>query len=104
MITNVLRKALGIGQVGQGFGRSSFTAWVWIGMVMMNMIRSTSMTSINGVVFISIIGEPSSLPPDIAMVGYSWILVCLEPAGDQPFGSTGFEMKPTVGYPAACTL
>jgi hypothetical protein len=29
------------------------------------------MTSINGVVFISIIGEPSSLPPDIAMGWYS---------------------------------
>jgi hypothetical protein len=29
------------------------------------------MTSISGVVFISIIGEPSSLPPDIAIVGYS---------------------------------
>ncbi len=41
--------------------------WVATGMVMMNMMRSTSMTSINGVVFISIIGEPSSLPPDIAM-------------------------------------
>jgi hypothetical protein len=27
------------------------------------------MTSINGVVFISIIGEPSSLPPLIAMRG-----------------------------------
>jgi hypothetical protein len=27
------------------------------------------MTSINGVVFISIIGEPSSLPPLIAMGG-----------------------------------
>ena len=29
------------------------------------------MTSINGVVFISIIGSPSSLPPDIAIVVYS---------------------------------
>jgi hypothetical protein len=31
------------------------------------MMSMQSMTSINGVVFISIIGEPSSLPPDIAM-------------------------------------
>src|SRR3546814_18081567 len=32
-----------------GTGRSIFTAWVWTGMVMMNMMRGTSMTSINGV-------------------------------------------------------
>ena len=38
-----------------------FTACVWIGMVMMNMISSTSMTSISGVMFISVIG--SSSPP-----------------------------------------
>jgi hypothetical protein len=42
--------------LGLGRGMSSFTAWVMIGMVMMNMIRSTSMTSMSGVVFISIIG------------------------------------------------
>ena len=30
-------------------------------MVMMNMIRSTSMTSINGVTFMSIIGSPTAL-------------------------------------------
>ena len=52
------------------------------------------MTSINGVMFISIIGAPSSWPPDIAMGTYSLNYV---PAADQPFGSTGFEMKPTVG-------
>src|SRR3546814_570380 len=43
-----------------GTGRSIFTAWVWTGMVMMNMMRSTSMTSINGVMFTSIIGSSSS--------------------------------------------
>src|SRR6218665_1034443 len=36
-------------------------------MVMMNMMRSTSRTSINGVVFRSIIGSPSSRPPLIAI-------------------------------------
>ena len=51
------------GSIGGGVGlstfcgRSSFTAWVCTGMVMMNMIRSTSMTSINGVVLISIMGS-----------------------------------------------
>jgi hypothetical protein len=35
---------------------------------MMNMMRRTSRTSINGVMFMSIIGAPSSEPPDIAMV------------------------------------
>src|SRR4051812_38262787 len=40
---------------------SSFTACVWIGMVMMSMTSRTSMTSINGVVFISTI--TSSAPP-----------------------------------------
>src|SRR4051794_40987115 len=42
-------------------GRSSFTAWVWIGMVMMNMMRRTSMTSMSGVTLTSSIGSPDSL-------------------------------------------
>ena len=54
---------------GVACGKSMLTEWVATGMVMMNMMRSTSMTSINGVVFISIIGEPSSLPPLIAIGG-----------------------------------
>src|ERR687890_592307 len=41
-------------------GRSSFTAWVWIGIVMMNMIRRTSMTSMRGVVLMSTIGSEDS--------------------------------------------
>src|SRR3546814_10024075 len=45
-----------IGSTGGGLvcslscGRSILTAWVWIGMVMINMMSRTSMTSINGVV------------------------------------------------------
>jgi hypothetical protein len=39
-------------------GRVSGTLWVAIGMVMMNMISSTSMTSISGVVLSSLIGSP----------------------------------------------
>lgn len=46
-------------------GMSSFTACVITGSVMMNMINNTNMTSINGVVLISIIGAPSSLPPTL---------------------------------------
>ena len=38
------------------------------GLVMMNMMSSTSKTSINGVMFMSVIGCPSSWPPDIPMV------------------------------------
>ena len=47
---------------------SSLTAWVITGIVMMNMINNTSMTSINGVVLMSHIA-PSSLllGPLIAM-------------------------------------
>src|SRR5690606_26967264 len=56
---------------GLGEGRSISTECVATGMVMMNMMRSTSMTSISGVVFISIIGSPSSVPPDIAIADYS---------------------------------
>src|SRR5690348_8338139 len=68
-----------IGSIGGGVellfcGRSSFTAWVWIGMVMISMMISTSMTSINGVVLISIIGSPSELllVVCIAMTGGSF--------------------------------
>jgi hypothetical protein len=38
----------------------SFTAWVCMGMVMMNMMSSTSMTSISGVTLMSIIGGGST--------------------------------------------
>src|SRR5690242_17660374 len=40
---------------------SIFTAWVWIGRVMMSMTSSTSITSINGVVFISTMTSSSPL-------------------------------------------
>src|SRR5688572_29309037 len=69
-----------IGSTGGGVwfawltGRSSFTAWLWIGMVMMNMMRRTSITSMSGVVLMSIIGSPSvlSLVVCIAMAIFSW--------------------------------
>ena len=47
------------------WGRSMPTLCVWIGMVMMNMMSSTSMTSISGVVFISPIGmSPDGITGD----------------------------------------
>ncbi len=48
-------------------GKSSFTAWVWTGMVMMNMMRRTNMTSMSGVTFMSIIGSPSALSPAVCI-------------------------------------
>src|SRR5687767_8398914 len=50
---------------------SSFTACDITGSVMMNMINNTNITSMSGVVLISIIGSPSPPPPTcIAMVCY----------------------------------
>ena len=48
----------------------SFTACVWIGIVMISMIRSTSITSMRGVVLMSTItsgSPPPALPTVIAM-------------------------------------
>src|SRR2546427_2007575 len=49
----------------------SFTAWVWMGMVMMSMMSSTSITSMSGVVLMSTITSGSCPPPGprfIAMI------------------------------------
>src|SRR4051794_18412676 len=43
-------------------GMLSFTAWVWIGMVMISMMSSTSITSISGVVLMSTITSASFCP------------------------------------------
>ena len=52
-----------------GRGMSSFTACVITGMVMMNMMSNTSMTSMSGVVLMSHIAPSLLLPTLIAMVG-----------------------------------
>src|SRR6185312_8357147 len=44
-------------------GMLSFTAWVWIGIVMISMMRSTSITSMSGVVLMSTITSGSAEPP-----------------------------------------
>src|SRR5258708_35221020 len=53
---------------GGGSGLSIFTACVMLGIVMMKMIRSTSMTSISGVMLMSEYAWPSPLPPTLIAV------------------------------------
>src|SRR5580692_3558217 len=50
---------------GGGSGLSIFTACVMLGIVMMKMIRSTNMTSINGVILMSEYDWPSPPPPTL---------------------------------------
>src|SRR5271154_1003044 len=54
-----------VGGVGLGGGLSIFTAWVMLGIVMMKMISSTNMTSINGVILMSEYDWPSPPPPTL---------------------------------------
>src|SRR5215217_5475554 len=88
----------GGGLFGWLTGRSSFTAWVWIGMVMMNMMRRTNMTSMSGVVLMSSIGSPSGLS----------LAVCIDMANGSYRRSTEFgggsEMNPTRWNPACCMV
>src|SRR6186997_720753 len=52
-------------------GMSSLVAWVMTGIDMMSTMISTNMTSMSGVVLISIIGAPcSEAPTDIDMKSY----------------------------------
>src|SRR5689334_14419521 len=70
-------------------GMLSFTACVWIGMVMISMISSTSITSINGVVLMSTItsgSPPPPLPTDMAMVVFPFLLA-LERAARRRLGN-----------------
>src|SRR3979490_779662 len=48
---------------GTPTGMFSLTACVWMGIVMMSMMRSTSITSINGGVLMSTITSGSGFPP-----------------------------------------
>src|SRR6185312_13707105 len=57
VITSSFLSGFGGGTLnGGGDGKSSFTIWVCGGMVMISMMRSTSRTSISGVVFMPAIG------------------------------------------------
>src|SRR6266403_4020267 len=53
---------------GGGKGLSIFTAWVTGGSEMMKMISNTNMTSINGVMLMSVNDWPSPLPTAIAIL------------------------------------
>ena len=78
---------------------SKLTECSCAGMVMISMISSTSITSIKGVVLMSIItsGSVWLLPRFMAMV---WVLVVLGLALAVYCGSV---MKPTLLMPARCT-
>ena len=60
---------LGGGGALLGTGMFILTACVWMGMVMMNMINNTSITSINGVVLMSTITSSSLLFPTFIPMG-----------------------------------
>ena len=74
----------------------SFTACVCIGMVMISMMISTSITSMSGVVLMSTITSASRAPPpsDMAMLRFS----CQPPRGG------GSVMKPILRMPARWQL
>src|SRR6516162_7677947 len=63
MVRSITSGNTGGGGFWFGSGLSIFTACVMLGIVMMKMIRSTSMTSINGVMLMSEYDWPSPLPP-----------------------------------------
>src|SRR5260370_31349037 len=57
---------------GAPIGMFSLTACVWMGIVMMSMMSSTSITSINGVVLMSTITSGSCVPlPDPIFIAMS---------------------------------
>src|SRR5438309_6058258 len=57
---------------GVPIGMFSLTACVWMGIVMMSMMSSTSITSINGVVLMSTITSGSCVPfPDPIFIAMS---------------------------------
>src|SRR4029453_1476419 len=67
------------------------------GRVMMNMISSTNMTSINGVVLISIMGSSAPLPPTlIAMANTSYSSSWLTVQSALGTGGAGFGDEPAL--------
>src|SRR5262245_21517362 len=71
-------KSMSMRMMSGGFGGAALgaigmfilTAWVWIGIVMISMMISTSITSISGVVLMSIITSSALCSPTcIAMAG-----------------------------------
>ena len=75
---------------------SSFTACVITGSVMMNMISNTNMTSISGVVLMSIMGSPSPPPPTlIAMANYPVCICVGRSLAAGALAAPGSVMNPT---------
>ena len=81
-----------------GTGMFIFTACVWIGIVMMNMISSTSITSISGVVLMSTITSPSSSPADVPT--FMPMVSCPPSSARAATPAGGSVMKPTLKMPA----
>ncbi len=85
---------------GLPVGMLRFTVCSWIGMVMISMTSSTSITSISGVVLMSIMtsGSPEPLPEP------TFIAMIDAPGGRgrhrQPPRTGGSVMKPTLAMPA----
>src|SRR6185437_2849470 len=71
-------------------GMLSFTACVWIGMVMISMMSSTSITSMSGVVLMSTITSGSAELPVPTVIAMCRFLSRLLP-GDRPDGGLGDE-------------
>ncbi len=82
-------------------GMLRLTECSWIGIVMISMTRSTSITSISGVVLMSIMTsgspDPPPVPTFIAMVSS---LPCRARLSRQPPRTGGSVMKPTFAIPA----
>src|SRR2546429_252593 len=84
---------------GLPVGMLRLIACSWIGSVMISMTKSTSMTSISGVVLISIMTSGSAVIPGVAepiAIVRSSVLV----AARQVLLGGGSVMKPTLAMPA----
>src|ERR1700761_1605773 len=85
-----------------GRGMSSFTAWVWMGSVRISRVRSTSITSMSGVVLMSTSTSPSACEVDIAMGSYLFSITYLRNDDAAYVGTSfggGWVRKPTFRIP-----
>ena len=80
-----------VGGGGLPTGMLSFTACVWMGMVMISMMSSTSITSMSGVVLMSTITSGSPLPPEPTCIPMVRFLSSAAARGSRAGGSV---MKP----------
>src|SRR5581483_4205388 len=81
-----------VGGGGVPTGKFRFTEWFWIGIVMINMMIKTSMTSINGVMLTSIItsGSPDPLPePTFMPMIHPFLVLFLRRRDEADLGDAG---------------